>query len=94
MDRVRKRMWVWLACGNGSGVIGGVVVPEVYANRWTVGGNMGRGPNVNYTTWAKDMHFYNGDWPCNFSSSIMYRTLIYSVPLQIFSFNTLTWLNV
>lgn len=44
-----------------------VVVPEVSATRWTVGANMGWSPNVNYTIWAKDKHFYNGDWLCKFS---------------------------
>ncbi|KAJ9147573.1 hypothetical protein P3X46_029719 [Hevea brasiliensis] len=39
-----------------------VVVPEVSATRWIVGANMGWTTNVNYTIWAKDKHFYNGDW--------------------------------
>ncbi|KAF5479468.1 hypothetical protein F2P56_000286 [Juglans regia] len=39
-----------------------VMVPGVSATRWTVGANMGWTTNVNYTTWAKDKHFYNGDW--------------------------------
>ena len=42
--------------------------PEVSATRWTVGGNQGWTTNVNYTVWAKDKHFYNGDWLCNFYS--------------------------
>ncbi|OWM64553.1 lamin-like protein [Punica granatum] len=39
-----------------------VMLPEVGATRWTVGSNMGWSPNFNYTIWAKDKHFYNGDW--------------------------------
>ncbi|KAG6659257.1 lamin-like protein [Carya illinoinensis] len=39
-----------------------VMVPGVSATRWTVGGNMGWTTNFNYTTWAMDKHFYNGDW--------------------------------
>nr|TKS08277.1 plastocyanin-like domain-containing family protein [Populus alba] len=39
-----------------------VMVPEVSATRWTVGSNMGWTTNVNYTIWAQDKHFYNGDW--------------------------------
>ncbi|KDP27192.1 hypothetical protein JCGZ_19891 [Jatropha curcas] len=38
------------------------MVPEVSATRWTVGSNMGWTTNVNYTIWAQDKHFYNGDW--------------------------------
>ncbi|XP_015583134.1 lamin-like protein [Ricinus communis] len=38
------------------------MAPEVSATRWTVGANMGWNTNVNYTIWAKDKHFYNGDW--------------------------------
>ncbi|KAI4321346.1 hypothetical protein MLD38_034740 [Melastoma candidum] len=32
------------------------------ATRFIVGGNMGWTTNVNYTVWAQDKHFYNGDW--------------------------------
>ncbi|PON96331.1 Cupredoxin [Trema orientale] len=40
-----------------------VMVPEeVSAKRWIVGDNMGWTSNVNYTIWAQDKHFYNGDW--------------------------------
>lgn len=39
-----------------------VMVPEVAATRWTVGANMGWTTNVNYTIWAQNKHFYNGDW--------------------------------
>ncbi|KAJ7971025.1 lamin-like protein [Quillaja saponaria] len=39
-----------------------VRLPEASATRWTVGANMGWTTNVNYTIWAKDKHFYNGDW--------------------------------
>uniref|UniRef100_A0A2P2P2C7 Lamin-like protein n=1 Tax=Rhizophora mucronata TaxID=61149 RepID=A0A2P2P2C7_RHIMU len=39
-----------------------VMVTQVSATRWTVGGRMGWTTNVNYTTWAKGKHFYNGDW--------------------------------
>ncbi|CAI0453941.1 unnamed protein product [Linum tenue] len=37
------------------------VVPEVSAKRWLVG-KMGWTTQVNYTLWAQDLHFYNGDW--------------------------------
>ncbi|RVW30460.1 Lamin-like protein [Vitis vinifera] len=39
-----------------------LMLPDVSATRWTVGGNQGWSTNVNYTVWAKDKHFYNGDW--------------------------------
>ncbi|KAI9153036.1 hypothetical protein LWI28_004828 [Acer negundo] len=39
-----------------------IMVPEVDATRYAVGGNQGWSPNVNYTIWAQDKHFYNGDW--------------------------------
>lgn len=39
-----------------------ILVPEVDATRWIVGANQGWTNNVNYTNWAKDKHFYNGDW--------------------------------
>ncbi|KAG9159616.1 hypothetical protein Leryth_013608 [Lithospermum erythrorhizon] len=38
------------------------MVPEVSAVKYTVGGKMGWIPTINYTVWAKDIHFYNGDW--------------------------------
>ncbi|KAK6913307.1 Phytocyanin domain [Dillenia turbinata] len=37
-------------------------VTEVESVRIMVGGGQGWGTNVNYTTWAQDKHFYNGDW--------------------------------
>ncbi|XP_075498737.1 early nodulin-like protein 17 [Primulina tabacum] len=39
-----------------------VMLPEVAAVRFMVGGNVGWSPNVNYTVWAEGKHFYNGDW--------------------------------
>jgi hypothetical protein len=36
------------------------------AAKVTVGGKMGWTTNFNYTLWAKDKHFYNGDWLCKF----------------------------
>ncbi|WCJ25652.1 chorismate mutase 1 [Euphorbia peplus] len=39
-----------------------VMVPEVCATKWTVGGNKFWNPNINYTIWAEGKHFYNGDW--------------------------------
>lgn len=45
-----------------------ILVPEVDATRWIVGANQGWTNNVNYTIWAKDKHFYNGDWLCKFFS--------------------------
>ncbi|KAK6928145.1 LOW QUALITY PROTEIN: Phytocyanin domain [Dillenia turbinata] len=37
-------------------------VTEVESVRIMVGGAQGWGTSVNYTTWAQDKHFYNGDW--------------------------------
>ncbi|MQL74116.1 hypothetical protein Taro_006469 [Colocasia esculenta] len=34
----------------------------VSADRYTVGSEKGWNPGVNYTVWAKDKHFYVGDW--------------------------------
>ncbi|OMP00976.1 Plastocyanin-like protein [Corchorus olitorius] len=39
-----------------------VMAPKADAKRFIVGSNMGWTTNVNYTIWAKDLHFYNGDW--------------------------------
>lgn len=47
-----------------------VMVPEASATRFTVGGNKGWTTNVNYTIWAQDKHFYNGDWLCKLSHSL------------------------
>lgn len=47
-----------------------VMVPQVSAKRWIVGSSMGWTSNVNYTIWAQDKHFYNGDWLCKFSLSL------------------------
>jgi len=44
------------------------MVPGVSATRWIVGANMGWTTNVNYTIWAQDKHFYNGDWLCKLLS--------------------------
>lgn len=52
-----------------------VVVPEVSATRWTVGAHMGWTTNVNYTIWAKDKHFYNGDWLCKLFSDSSFLPL-------------------
>lgn len=41
-----------------------VMVPQVYAKRYIVGGKMGWTSNVNYTIWAQDKHFYLDDWLC------------------------------
>ncbi|KAJ4866653.1 early nodulin-like protein 16 [Raphanus sativus] len=35
---------------------------EVAAKKWTVGDNKFWNPNVNYTVWAQDKHFYLDDW--------------------------------
>ena len=48
-----------------------VIVPQVFAKRYIVGGNKGWSPNVNYTVWASDKHFYFGDWLCNLSLSLL-----------------------
>ncbi|XP_065856085.1 early nodulin-like protein 17 [Euphorbia lathyris] len=39
-----------------------LMVPEVSATKWTVGGNKFWNTNVNYTIWAEGKQFYNGDW--------------------------------
>nr|XP_043615665.1 lamin-like protein [Erigeron canadensis] len=39
-----------------------VMLPQVYAKRFIVGGNMGWTSNVNYTIWAANQTFYFGDW--------------------------------
>ncbi|KAJ7974357.1 lamin-like protein, partial [Quillaja saponaria] len=39
-----------------------LMLPEASATRYIVGANKGWTTNVNYTIWAKDKHFYNGDW--------------------------------
>ncbi|XAR51700.1 hypothetical protein NMG60_11006411 [Bertholletia excelsa] len=39
-----------------------LMLPDVSAVRYIVGGGKGWTTNVNYTIWARDMHFYNGDW--------------------------------
>ncbi|XP_051118709.1 lamin-like protein [Andrographis paniculata] len=40
-----------------------VMLPEVAAVRVIVGSGLGGwAPNVNYTDWVKDKHFYKGDW--------------------------------
>lgn len=47
-----------------------VMLPETSATRFMVGGNMGWNTNFNYTTWAKEKHFYNGDWLCKHPFSL------------------------
>ncbi|XP_009117743.1 lamin-like protein [Brassica rapa] len=37
-------------------------VTEVAAKRWIVGDNKFWNPNINYTIWAQDKHFYLDDW--------------------------------
>ncbi|KAH0852235.1 hypothetical protein HID58_094136, partial [Brassica napus] len=39
-----------------------VPVTEVAAKRWIVGDNKFWNPNINYTIWAQDKHFYLDDW--------------------------------
>ncbi|GFS32457.1 early nodulin-like protein 16 [Actinidia rufa] len=40
-----------------------VMIPQVLSVRYIVGSGMGGwNTNVNYTIWAQDKHFYNGDW--------------------------------
>ena len=46
------------------------LVSEVAAKKWTVGNNKFWNPNVNYTVWAQDKHFYFDDWLCNYSLSL------------------------
>lgn len=74
LDSARKRAMEGLRRGVGSGLAMVLVVllcfvlvmvPEVSATRFIVGGgNKGWTSNVNYTIWAQDKHFYNGDWLC------------------------------
>ena len=47
-----------------------VMVPQADATRYIVGAKMGWTTNVNYTIWAQNMHFYNGDWLCKFFSLV------------------------
>jgi len=42
---------------------------NVTAKRWTVGDNKFWNPNINYTIWAQDKHFYLDDWLCTLSNS-------------------------
>nr|XP_043615605.1 lamin-like protein [Erigeron canadensis] len=39
-----------------------VMLPQVSAKRFIVGGSMGWAPNFNYTLWAGNQTFYFGDW--------------------------------
>ncbi|KAH6791183.1 early nodulin-like protein 17 [Perilla frutescens var. frutescens] len=39
-----------------------VMLPEVAAVRYIVGSSKGWSSTVNYTIWAQDKKFYNGDW--------------------------------
>ncbi|CAI8595250.1 unnamed protein product [Vicia faba] len=39
-----------------------LMLPMASASRILVGGSKGWNTNFNYTTWAMDKHFYNGDW--------------------------------
>lgn len=42
-----------------------LMVPEASSVRYIVGTGLGGwAPNINYTIWAQDKHFYNGDWLC------------------------------
>lgn len=49
-----------------------VMLPEAAAVRYIVGANMGWTSNVNYTIWAQDKHFYNGDWLCMYCSLLLF----------------------
>lgn len=54
-----------------------VMLPEVAAVRILVGKGMGDAwtTNVNYTVWAQGWHFYNGDWLCILSLSLVFRSV-------------------
>ncbi|KAI7736943.1 hypothetical protein M8C21_019206, partial [Ambrosia artemisiifolia] len=39
-----------------------IMVPQVSAKRYIVGGSMGWTTNVNYTLWAANQTFFFGDW--------------------------------
>lgn len=57
-----------------------VTIPQVSSVRYIVGSGLGGWTsNVNYTIWARDKHFYLGDWLCNYS------LLFYSQICTIFS---------
>ncbi|CAE5965801.1 unnamed protein product [Arabidopsis arenosa] len=43
-------------------VLAFLAATEVAAKKWTVGDNKFWNPNINYTIWAQDKHFYLDDW--------------------------------
>ncbi|MFS7970894.1 putative cupredoxin, phytocyanin [Helianthus anomalus] len=45
-----------------------MMLPEVSAKRFIVGGNMGWTSDVNYTLWAEHQTIYLGDWLCKYLS--------------------------
>ena len=55
-----RMWWWWWLMAAAAAMVGGCE-----ANLIKVGGKQGWGPNVNYTEWAKNKHFYVGDWLCN-----------------------------
>ncbi|KAG8366932.1 hypothetical protein BUALT_Bualt16G0019400 [Buddleja alternifolia] len=55
-----------------------VMLPEVAATRYIVGGNKGWTTNVNYSIWARSKHFYKGDW-LFFVSTNWKRTDVFEV---------------
>ncbi|CBI22266.3 hypothetical protein AAG906_019794 [Vitis piasezkii] len=52
-----RMWWWWWLMAAAAAMVGGCE-----ANLIKVGGKQGWGPNVNYTEWAKNKHFYVGDW--------------------------------
>ncbi|XP_057447662.1 early nodulin-like protein 17 [Lotus japonicus] len=63
MERVKKKMLgspAMVLLFLGFAVL--LMVPEVSAKRWLVGDGKFWNPNVNYTVWARDKHFYIDDW--------------------------------
>lgn len=65
---VAPKMMVGVALGLAWAMV--VMIPEVAATRWQVGANRGWTTNVNYTIWAQDKLFINGDWLCMLSLSL------------------------
>lgn len=51
-------------------VLAFLTAAPVTAKKWTVGDNKFWNPNINYTIWAQDKHFYLDDWLCMLSLSL------------------------
>ncbi|XP_004232193.1 early nodulin-like protein 17 [Solanum lycopersicum] len=62
MEAVRRRSFGWPTMAVVLTCALLVMLPQVYSIRYIVGSRFGWTNSVNYTNWAKDKHFYNGDW--------------------------------